>query len=386
MGTSTGNPPIYQPAFGGQTKVPRPLVRTPFKIEQIARGLEFPWSVKFLPDGDMLVTEKVGRLRVVTHDGKVLPPIIGLPPVDQDAAKVKGGLLDVLLARDFSTTRRIYWSYSEKRPGGSSTAVATGVLSSDYSALDNVKVIWQLDPVMKSYEHYGSRLVWDKAGRLFITTGERAPDSGEFGRDAVLKNRMEAQNPENDLGKIVRINPDGSIPSDNPFAHSKKTKATIWSLGHRNVLGAAVDPESGRLWTVEHGPKGGDELNQPEAGKNYGWPIISYGIEYHDGAIGAGLTRSPGLEQPIYYWDPNIAPSALIFYTGTLFPNWKGDLIASGLASARLSRLIMDGRRVVGEEWLILGKRVRDVVQAPDGSLYVATDEKDGEILRISPK
>jgi glucose/arabinose dehydrogenase len=376
----------YPAAFENQTRAPKPATPTPFAVETVATGLQWPWSIKILPDGRMLVTEKFGRLRIVKADGTIAAPIPGVPAVDPADAKVKGGLLDVALAPDFPRTRRIYLSYSEPRQGGSGTAVATGVLARDYQKLEGLQVIWRMAETSPSHQHYGSRLAFDKEGHLFITTGERAPDGGEFGREAVLEARMQAQDMMKDAGKVLRINADGSIPSDNPFRGRKDARADIWSAGHRNILAAAVNPATDELWTTEHGPLGGDELNQPQAGKNYGWPVISYGLEYDGTPVGKGITAQEGMEQPVYFWDPNVAPGGMIFYTGALFPAWRGDILIAGLNSMRLSRLVIDGHRVVSEEWIPIGTRVRDVVQDNEGALYLLTDEEAGKILRIVPK
>ena len=360
------------PAAAVITNTPRPPQPSRIKVECIAKGLEHPRGLQFLPDGRMLVTERPGRLRIVDKDGKLSKPIAGVPEV---AAAGQGGLLDVLLAPDFAKTGTIYFSYGEPRgwfENGTSVARAKLVTEGDGGHLEDVKVIFQQQPAAYSQYHFGSRLVWSHDGTLFVTTGERN------------KLRAEAQNPANDLGKIVRINPDGSAPADNPRLPSWAPE--VWSIAHRNVQGAALVPDTGALYTVEHGAQGGDELNHPEKGKNYGWPIITYGIDYDGSKIGEG-SEKPGMEPAVYYWKPSIATSGLAFYTGDLFPGWKGNAFFGGLAGQHIERLVFDGDNVVAAEKLLtdLGKRIRDIRQGPDGALWVLTDEVDGEILRISP-
>jgi len=360
------------PAAAVITNTPPPPQPSRIKVESIAKGLEHPWGLQFLPDGRMLVTERPGRLRIVDKDGKLSKPIAGVPEV---AAAGQGGLLDVLLAPDFAKTGTIYFSYGEPRgwfENGTSVARAKLVTEGDGGHLEDVKVIFQQQPAAYSQYHFGSRLVWSHDGTLFVTTGERN------------KLRAEAQNPANDLGKIIRINPDGSAPADNPRLPGWAPE--VWSIGHRNVQGAALRPDMGALYTVEHGAQGGDELNHPEKGKNYGWPIITYGIDYDGSKIGEG-SEKPGMEPAVYYWKPSIATSGLAFYTGDLFPEWKGNAFVGGLAGEHIERLVFDGDNVVMAEKLLadLGKRIRDVRQGPDGALWVLTDENDGEILRISP-
>ena len=360
------------PAAAVITNAPPPPQPSRIKVESIAKGLEHPWGLQFLPDGRMLVTERPGRLRIVGKDGKLSKPIAGVPEV---AAIGQGGLLDVLLAPDFAKTGTIYFSYGEPRgwfENGTSVARAKLVTEGDGGHLENLKVIFQQQPAAYSQYHFGSRLVWAHDGTLFVTTGERN------------KLRAEAQNPANDLGKIIRINPDGSAPADNPRLPGWAPE--VWSIGHRNVQGAALCPDTGALYTVEHGAQGGDELNHPEKGKNYGWPIITYGIYYDGSKIGEG-SEKPGMEPAVYYWKPSIATSGLAFYTGDLFPEWKGNAFVGELAGEHLERLVFDGDNVVVAEKLLadLGKRIRDVRQGPDGALWVLTDENDGEILRISP-
>jgi aldose sugar dehydrogenase len=338
--------------------------------ETVARGLEHPWGLAFLPDGRMLVTERPGRLRLVNRDGRVSTPLAGVPAVQ---ARGQGGLLDVALHPHFGENRLVYLSYAEPGDGGTAgTAVARSRLGE--SGIDDVRVIYRQRPKVSGSNHFGSRLVFARDGTLFVTQGERYAY-----RDA-------AQDLASGLGKIVRIHPDGTVPADNPFVGRAGAQPEIWSYGHRNVQGAALHPETGRLWIVEHGPRGGDELNTPEAGKNYGWPVITYGAEYWGPKIGEGTAKS-GMEQPLYYWDPVIAPSGLLFYTGDGIPDWKGSLLIGSLRPGLLVRLRLAGDRVVQEERYLgeLGERIRDVRQGPDGHPYLLTDSGDGRILRVVP-
>jgi glucose/arabinose dehydrogenase len=344
-----------------------------------------------LPNGDFLVTEKPGRLRIVSAKGEVGQPVGGLLPVGSGGvsaasaqgglppitARGQGGLLDVALSPSFVRDRTIFWSFSEQREGGSGTTVARGVLGEDRRNLEQVRVIFRALPTYDNGLHFGSRLAFGPDGMLYVTLGDR------YDRP----NRPKVQQLDAHLGKIIRINPDGSAPADNPFAGRAGALPEIWDLGHRNVQSAAFD-ERGRLWTVEHGAKGGDELNLIEKGKNYGWPLVTYGEEYSGEPFAGAVTAREGYEQPVYYWDPVIAPSGMQFYTGDAFPDWRGSLFVGGLVSQRLVRLVIKDDRVVGEEHLLAerGKRVRDVRQGPDGALYVVTDESDGELLKITPR
>jgi glucose/arabinose dehydrogenase len=341
-------------------------------IETVASGLSHPWGLAFLPDGRMLVTERPGRLRVVAADGGLSQPVEGLPPI---AARGQGGLLDVALDPNFSENRLVYVSFAEDRPGaGNGTSVARGKLNAPGTALEAVEVIFRQEPSYTGGHHFGSRLVFDRAGHLFVTMGDRFNLSEE------------AQNPHNHIGKIVRIRPGGGAPDDNPFAKEQGKRPEIWSLGHRNVQGAALNPETGELWTAEHGARGGDEINIVRKGHNYGWPVISYGRHYSGLRIGEG-TAKPGMEQPVHYWDPSIAPSGMAFYTGDKFPAWRGSVLVGALAGELLARLEIDGERVVKEERLLraLGERIRDVRQGPDGFVYLLTDAARGRILRLKP-
>jgi glucose/arabinose dehydrogenase len=341
-------------------------------VETVASGLENPWALAFLPDGRMLVTEKPGRLRMVEKDGTLSAPIAGVPTV---ISRGQGGLLDVAIDPAFAENRRVYLSFAELGDkGANGTAVARGRLAD--GTLDSVQVIYRQEPKVVSGGHFGSRLVFGRDGTLFITQGDR--QESQF--------RNQAQKLMNGFGKIMRINTDGSIPPDNPYAGREGVLPAIWSSGHRNVQGAALHPETGQLWTVEHGARGGDELNHPEAGKNYGWPVITYGVDYSGLPIGKGTARE-GMEQPVYYWDPVIAPSGMAIYTGDHYPGWKGNIIVGSLAPGAVVRLVMENGRVVREERYLgdLRERIRDVQQGPDGMLYLVTDSPKGRVLRIVP-
>lgn len=370
--TNPPNAPNQQPAFEGQTRAPGVRTTVQMVSETVAEGLENPWALVPLPDGGFLVTEKAGRLRLVGADGAVGAPIAGAPQV---MSEDQGGLLDVELSPDFASDRLVYLSYSEPRQGGNGTSVARGRLSDDGARLENVQVIFRALPAYGNAMHFGSRLVFDRQGRLYVTLGERS----------ALETRPQAQDLGSHFGKIVRINADGSVPADNPFVGREGALPEIWSWGHRNVQGAALHPETGELWSIEHGARGGDELNIPRAGLNYGWPIAAYGIEYRGAPIGEGNTQAPDTEQPIYYWDPVIAPGGAVFYRGDMFPDWNGNLLISGMGSQHLVRLVLDGERVVGEERLLtgLGERIRDVAVGADGAVYVVTDAENGRLARL---
>jgi glucose/arabinose dehydrogenase len=366
------------PAFAGQTRAPRITTETAFQVVTVAKGLDHPWGLAILPDGRMLVTEKAGRLRLVGRDGTLSAPLAGVPQVD---SRSQGGLLGLALDPKFAQNQLVYISFSEPHADGTTnTAVMRGRLAEGGGAprLENTQVIFQQAPPMPSAQHYGGRLAFAPDGSLFVTTGDRF----------IIPGRMQAQKLDADLGKIIRINPDGSIPKTNPFVGKAGARPEIWSYGHRNVEAAAINPWTHRLWTVEHGARGGDEVNIPAAGKDYGWPTITYGEDYSGQPIGEGITQHTGMEQPVYYWDPVLAPSGMAFYTGSLFPAWKGSLFVGGLASQHLARLTLKGDRVVGEEWLLgdLKARIRDVVQGPDGALYLLTDSENGKLLKLAPK
>jgi glucose/arabinose dehydrogenase len=372
--TRPPNAPDQRPAFAGQTRTCGVTSNVAFDVTVVARGLVHPWAVEPLPGGDLLVTERPGRMRVISASGTVGEPITGIPPVDSGG---QGGLLDVALGPTFTSDRMIYWSYSEPREGGNATSVARGVLAPDGRSVSQVAVIFRALPVYDGDKHFGSRLVFAPDGKLFITLGERS--------DTPM--RPQAQQLSSHMGKIIRINPDGSVPDDNPFRGQGDAKPEIWTLGHRNVQAAAIDGQ-GRLWDIEHGTQGGDELNLIEKGKNYGWPIVAYGEEYAGVPIPGAVTAREGYEQPVYYWDPVLAPSGAQFYSGSAFPAWRGSLFIGAMKEKRLVRLVIEGRRVTGEEHLLTdrGQRVRDVRQGPDGALYIVTDEDAGELWRVGPK
>ena len=355
------------------TKAPPVKSSQPPKVETFAGGLAHPWGMAFLPDGRLLVTERPGRLRLVGKDGKLSPALQGVPRI---SAGGQGGLLDVQIAPDFAASGLVYLSYSEPRDDSrNGTSLARGRLVSEGGGgrLEQVQVIFRQEPSYASSSHFGSRIVFTPDGSLFLTLGDR------------YSARDQAQNPANHLGKLVRLMPDGSAYRGNPKKEGWRPE--IWSIGHRNVQGAAIDPATGRLWTIEHGARGGDEINVPEAGKNYGWPVITYGREYSFMKIGEG-THKAGLEQPIYYWDPSIAPSGAAFYTGDRFPEWKGNLFVGALSGQAVHRLVLDGDKVVGEEKLLaeLGERIRDVRNGPDGALWLLTDSPEGRVLRVVPR
>ena len=373
--TKPANAPDQKPAFAGQTRAPAVNSNVAYDVQTVAEGLNKPWGLAFLPDGRLLITEKSsGQLRILGTDGKLSAPVAGLPPVD---GRNQGGLLGLAVDPKFAQNGLIYWSYSEPQAeGANNTAVARGKLVDGKVA--HVQVIFHQTPSLASTLHFGGRLVFAKDGTLFVTTGERS----------ILPGRVQAQQLDGTLGKVVRINADGSIPKDNPFVGKPGVKPEIWSYGHRNIQSAAIDPKTGKLWEVEHGARGGDELNQPEKGKNYGWPTITYGVEYSGKTIGEGLTAKDGLEQPVYYWDPVIGPSGMAFYDAGLFPAWKDSVFVGSLAQKHLARLVMKNGKVVGEERLLVdqNERIRDVIVGPDGALYVATDNEKGRVLKIAPK
>jgi glucose/arabinose dehydrogenase len=345
-----------------------------FDVVVLAKGLEHPWAVEPLPDGSLLVTEKPGRMRVISASGELGQPIGGVPKVDD---RGQGGLLDVALSPEFERDRTIFWSYSEPRQGGNATSVARGVLTAGHRRLEQVRVIFRAMPAYDGDKHFGSRLAFAPDGKLFVTLGERS--------DTPM--RPQAQQLGSDMGKILRINPDGTVPDDNPFVGRDGARPEIWSLGHRNVQAAGFDGE-GRLWEVEHGTQGGDELNLIEKGKNYGWPVQAYGEEYSGQPIPGAATAREGMEQPVYYWDPVIAPSGLQVYSGEAFPEWRGNLFVGSMQDMLLVRLVLKDNRVAAEEHLLTDRsqRVRDVRQGPDGALYVVTDMPQGELWKIAPR
>lgn len=364
------------PAFEGQTRAPQMASGVAFETTVVASGLNKPWGMTFLPDGRLLVTERT-TIRAVSPDGAMSAPIQGVPAVDPAD---QGGVLDIVLDPDFGTNRLVYFAFSEPGdPPLTSTAVARARLMEDAAGLrlDGLTVIFSQQPKLDSRQHYGGRLVFDRQGALFVTTGERFVPAG----------RPLAQGLDNLLGKVVRLHPDGSVPADNPFVSEPGARPEIWSYGHRNVQGAAIHPVSGRLWTIEHGPRGGDELNLPEPGANFGWPVVTYGIEYDGSPVGASISQQEGTVQPRYYWDPVIAPSGMAFYESDAVPAWRDSLFVAALRGKHLVRLTLDGDQVVGEERLLTDRneRLRDVEVGPDGSLWVLTDGANASLLKLTP-
>ncbi|WMT91136.1 PQQ-dependent sugar dehydrogenase [Pelagibacterium sp. H642] len=345
-------------------------------LEPFVEGLEFPWGLVFLPDESMLVTERPGNLRHVTANGEISEPIAGVPEVVYEG---QGGLLDVALDPEFETNRYVYLSFAEagQEEGTNSTAVARGVLSEDMTELTDVEVIFSQQPKLPSTLHFGSRLTFDNDGYLFITTGERS--DAEF--------RVQAQDLDSHLGKVIRILPDGTVPEDNPFVDTEGALPEIWSYGHRNMQGADLHPETGQLWVAEHGPRGGDELNKVVEGGNFGWPLLTEGTEYTGDPINPPEELPEDLIPAERTWVPSPAPSGLLFYTGEMFPEWQGDAFFGALAGTDVIRVDLDGEEVLGDEFLFgdeFPHRIRDVVQGPDDAIYLVTDAEAGEILRLS--
>jgi len=342
-----------------------------FTVETVAGGVEHPWSIAFMPDGNMLVSERAGRLRLIEDGALRDAPVTGLPDI---LALQQGGLLGLALHPDFETNRLVYFAFSEGRRDRNHTALARGRLTEDATALEVVETLFHANIDKDRGLHFGGRIVFLGDGTLLLTLG----DGGLY--------RQDAQNLGNHLGTIIRLNDDGSVPFDNAFVSLSGALPEIHSYGHRNVQGIAINPQTGTVWAHEHGARGGDEINRIEAGLNYGWPLITYGVNY-DGTPISDSTHGDGLEQPIWYWDPSIAPSGLIFYTGEAFENWHGDAFIGGLVSRRLVRLEVEGDRVIATENLLedFGARIRDVASGPDGYLYLLTDAPDGEVLRLTP-
>lgn len=358
----------FAPAFAEQTRA-RALPHTPVTTAIFAEGLENPWGIAALGNGQFLVTERPGRMRLINADGSVSAPLAGLPKVFDEG---QGGLLDVAVSPFFAQDRTVFWTYAKPVGNGAATAAARGVLGTD-GRLSDVRDIFVQAPAVRGGRHFGSRIIPMADGTVWITTGDRgAGDSGTLVQDITTTH-----------GKVIRINADGTIPADNPLV-GKDGDDRIWSLGHRNMQGAAVDAD-GALWTVEHGPRGGDELNRPQAGLNYGWPVVSYGINYRGSDVGTGAARAPEFAEPVYYWDPVIAPGGMMFYDGD-YAAWQGDLLVASLNPGALVRLELQGGRVVGEERLLTDVgRVRDVEVLPDGSVLVLIDAGRGDVLRLTP-
>jgi glucose/arabinose dehydrogenase len=365
--TKPANAPDQKPAFAGQTRAPQPAQMVKVKKEVVAQGLPHLWAMEFLPDGRMLVTAKQGKMHIISKDGKPGPAIDGVPKV---LASGQGGLLDVALAPDFASSGMIFFSFSEEREDGNGTSIASAKLVPDANGgakLENVNVIFRQTPSYDGNKHFGSRLAFGAKNELYVTVGERSDPEP----------RVQAQELSSGLGKIFRITMDGKPFDGNPFVNQKDALPEIWSLGHRNLQSATVD-DKGRLWTVEHGPRGGDELNLPEAGKNYGWPEVTYGVEYSGSPVGKGVTQMAKTEQPVYYWDPVIAPSGMAFYNGNAIPEWKGAFLVGGLVSQGVVVLHMDGDKVRSEERVPLDARIRDVKVGPDGAVYAVTEQRGG--------
>ena len=333
-------------------------------VESLAGGLDHPWGMAFLPDGRLLVTERAGELRILGPDGKLSPPLAGTPAVFDEG---QGGLLDVALDPDFPSNRLVYLSFAEPGDGGASTAVGRGRLEGEQ--IDGFEVIFRQQPKVSGPNHFGGRIAFSPEGKLFLTLGERFKFEP-------------AQDLSNHLGTIVRINPDGTVPEDNPFVGQPDAKGEIWSYGHRNIESAAIHPETGELWIAEMGPLGGDELNRPEQGRNYGWPVVSWG-QHYDGTEIPDPPTHPRFADAVKQWTPVISPSGMVFYTGDMFPAWRGSALIGGLSSSELVRVALDGEQVSGEERIPLGARIRDVEQGPDGAVYVLTDQDDGNVWRL---
>lgn len=364
----------YKPAFPGQTRIGRMVTKTPIVITMLDSTLKFPWGIHQLPDGNFLISQKMGTMRIESADGHLVHEVTGFPPVVPDG---QGGLLDVNIDPDFSTNRIIYWDYSEKRPDGTLLAVAKGRLSDDNSHVENPTVIYRATPAFSGGSlQFGSRIVFDKQGNLFISTGERS----------AKEIRVQAQWLNSGLGKIVHITKEGKPVADGPFAKTTNARPEIYAYGFRSPEGMAMNPQTGDLWEAEFGPRGGDEVNVIEPGKNYGWPVITYGIEYSGEKVGDGITQKQGMAQPIYYWDPVISPSGIAFYNSDSIAEWKGNLFIASLSGSKIIRLVTDHNKVTGEEWLAqnLGQRFRAIAQGTDGALYAVTDE--GRFYRIAKK
>lgn len=363
----------YKPAFSGQTRIGGVKTTTPYEATVISSGLENPWGITPLPDGRLIITEKKGVLRIATTGGQLSAPITGLPQVNTAG---QGGLLGIRVDPDFNSNRMIYWVFSDPLPEGNLTAVAKGKLSADEKSIENATIIYKATPAYKGTLHYGGRILIDRNGNLIISTGERSD----------LETRPQAQQLNSALGKVLRITKDGKPVDGNPYIGQADKRPEIYSYGHRNVQGLAFHPETGDLWETEFGPRGGDEVNRVEPGKNYGWPTITYGIEYSGEKVGAGIQQQAGLEQPVYYYDPVISPSGITFYSGTAIPEWKNNLFIGALSGMHIARLVIKDNKVVGEERLLEDQkeRFRDVTEGKDGALYAITD--GGKLYSIHKK
>ena len=375
------NPPVetrspntnYSPAFAGQTRISSVKTSTPYEATVITNNLKRPWGITTLPDGRLLITEKEGQMRIATTNGQLSDPITGIPPV---ASGGQGGLLGVTIDPQFATNRMIYWAFSENVQGGSLTSAAKGMLSADEKRIENATVIYRATPAYNNNMHFGGRILLDNAGHVYLSTGEHSD----------LATRLLAQDLNAALGKIIRITKDGQPAAGNPFAGRAGARPEFYTYGHRNPQGMAFHPETGELWSSEMGPRGGDELNRIQSGKNYGWPTIGYGVEYNGNKIGAAITQQEGMEQPVYYWDPVLSPSGMTFYSGNVIPEWKNNVFITGLNSNHIARLVINNNRVTGEERLLAnqGQRFRDITQGRNGELFAITDE--GRLYRIARK
>jgi glucose/arabinose dehydrogenase len=377
----TGNLPVetqspntnYKPAFQGQTRISSVKTTTPYEAKVLSSDLKNPWGITVLPDGRLLITEKEGKMRIATTAGQLGAPITGIPAVNSSG---QGGLLGLTIDPQFGSNRMVYWVFSENVQGGNLTAVAKGRLSDDEKRIENATVIYRATPAYNGSLHYGGRILFDKSGNLFVSTGERSD----------LETRPLAQDLNAALGKVLRLTKDGQPVQGNPFIGRAGARPEIWSYGHRNVQSLAFHPQTGDLWEAEFGPRGGDELNRIEAGKNYGWPTITYGLEYSGKKVGEGITQKEGMEQPVYYWDPVLSPSGMTFYSGDKIPEWKNNLFIGGLNSTHIARLVIENNKITGEERLLSGEgqRFRAVMEGQDGALYAVTD--NGRLYRIAKK
>lgn len=360
----------YKPAFEGQTRIAGVKTTTPYQVKILSSDLHRPWGITNLPDGRFLITEKEGDMRIATKDGTLSDAITGIPTVNSSG---QGGLLGVTIDPDFATNRMVYWVFSEKQPDGNLTAVAKGKLSTDEKNIENAQVIYRATPAHNSTLHYGGRILFDTTGNIIFSTGERSD----------LETRPQAQYLNSSLGKIIRITTEGKAAPGNPFENRTDARPEIYSYGHRNVQGLAFNPVTGDLWESEFGPRGGDEINLIHPGKNYGWPIITYSVEYNGSTIGDGIQQKEGMEQPVYYWDPVISPSGITFCSSDAIPEWKNNLFVSSLSATHIDRLVIKNNKVVGEERLLAdeSQRFRDITQGKDGALYAITDQ--GRLYRI---
>jgi glucose/arabinose dehydrogenase len=360
----------YKPAFEGQTRIAGVKTTTPYEFKVVAEGLDQPWGITNLPDGRFLITQKTGTMRIASEDGTLSEPITGLPKVN---SAEQGGLLGLTLDPSFADNRMVYWVFSQPVTGGNLTAVAKGRLADDEKTIENAQVIYQATPAHGSTLHYGGRILFDKTGNIIFSTGERSD----------LETRPLAQDLNTSLGKVIRITPEGKPAPGNPFEGRSDARPELYSYGHRNVQGLAFHPVTGDLWETEFGPRGGDEVNLIRPGKDYGWPVITYGIEYGGGKVGDAIQQKEGMEQPVYYYDPVLSPSGITFYSGNDIPEWENNLFIGGLSSSHIARLVIENNKVVGEERLLAdeAQRFRDITQGKDGALYVVTDQ--GRLYRV---